>query len=89
MNKLLLVSVVALSVGGCADVATRNQWRADRRRAPARWSAASPRIRGAERLVGGAVGAVAGAAIADRPAPLRRKGTAGTTTNGHWVCRYY
>ena len=64
MNKLLLVSIVALSVGGCAMSQNESN--------------------GA--LIGGAIGAVAGAAIANATAPHRH---CWHNDYGHWVCRYY
>jgi hypothetical protein len=90
MNKLLLVSVVALSVGGCAGMSQRetNGALLGGGAGAVVGGVASHSVGGA--LVGGAVGAVAGVAIADltRPRYGRRhcwySRSAGQTLCRHW-----
>ncbi len=85
MNKLLLVSIVALSVGGCAM--------SQREANGALIGGATGAVVGGVAThswggaaVGGAVGGVVGVAIADATGPHRH---CWHNRYGHWVCRRY
>jgi hypothetical protein len=87
MNKLLLVSVVALSVGGCANMSQRET-------NGALIGGASGAVIGGVAThswggaaVGGAIGALAGATIANLTGPHRHCWY--SRQYGHWVCRYW
>ena len=85
MNKLLLVSIVALSVGGCSM--------SQRETNGALIGGATGAVVGGVvshswggPAVGGAVGAVAGVVIANATGPQRH---CWHNRYGHWVCRHY
>ncbi len=89
MNKLLLVSVVALSVGGCAM--------SERETNGALIGGAGGAVIGGVAshswggaAVGGAIGAVAGVAIADLTRPhYAHRHCWYSRSAGHTVCRYW
>jgi osmotically inducible lipoprotein OsmB len=90
MNKLLLVSVVALSVGGCAGMSERETNGALLGGAGGAvvGGVASHSVGGA--LVGGAIGAVVGVAIADLTRPrYAHRHCWYSRSAGHMVCRYW
>jgi hypothetical protein len=85
MNKLLLVSVVALSMAGCSmSQRETNGALIGGATGAVVGGVASHSWGGA--AVGGAVGAVAGAVIANATAPHRH---CWYNHYGHWVCRYW
>ncbi len=86
MNKLLLVSVVALSVGGCAmSERESNGALLGGAGGAVIGGVATNSVGGA--LVGGAVGAVAGATIANLTGPRRHCWY--SYRYGHRICRHY
>jgi hypothetical protein len=89
MNKLLLVSVVALSVGGCSmSEREANGALLGGGAGAVVGGVASHSVGGA--LVGGAVGAVAGVAIADLTRPrYAHRHCYYSRYAGHTVCHYW
>ena len=85
MNKLLLVSIVALSVGGCAMSQNESNGALIGGATGAVVGGVATHSWGGA-AIGGAIGAVAGAAIANATAPHRH---CWHNDYGHWVCRYY
>ena len=83
MNKLLLASVVALSVGGCAMSQRETNGALIGGTGGAVIGGVATHSWGGA-VVGGAVGAVAGATIANATAPHRH---CWHNSYGKWVCR--
>jgi hypothetical protein len=84
MNKLLLVSVVVLSVGGCSMSQRETNGALLGGGAGAVVGGVATHSWGGA-AVGGAIGAVAGATIANLTAPRRHCWY--SRQAGHWVCR--
>ena len=85
MNKLLIVSVVALSVGACSmSQRETNGALIGGTTGAVVGGVATHSLGGA--LVGGAVGGVVGATIANATGPHRN---CWRNSYGNWVCRHY
>jgi hypothetical protein len=88
MNKLLLVSVLALSLGGCLTQRESNGALIGGAGGAVIGGVASHSVGGA--VVGGAIGAVAGAAIADLTRPhYAQRHCWWSRSAGRTVCRYW
>ena len=85
MNKLLLVSIVALSVAGCSMTQRETNGALIGGATGAVVGGVASHSWGGA-AIGGAVGAVAGAAIANATEPHRH---CWHNRYGHWVCRNY
>jgi hypothetical protein len=85
MKKLLLVSIVALSLAGCSLTQRETNGALIGGATGAVVGGVASHSWGGA-AVGGAVGAVAGAVIANATAPRRH---CWHNSYGHWVCRYY